>query len=151
MLDLMTVGHLFGCSVKRTALSLTHILKCDLPWEVRTEAWTSISKQAATSCNSYLLLINPWSQQVQKTRTGISAKRERQIHADNITTPQPPSQVSTSSVRTQPLSYRGPNVPRDKGINCKTPPIQHDDVGLIYHSFLISALQHKSHEDNAHF
>lgn len=39
-------------------------------------------------------------------RTG----RERQIHADTTTSHQQPSQVSTSSLRTQPLSYRGTNV-----------------------------------------
>lgn len=47
----------------------------------------------------------------------LPQERERQIHADNISTQQPPCQASTSSVKTQPLSYRGPKSPekqRDK-------------------------------------
>lgn len=75
------------------------------------------------------------------------AQRERQTHAD-ITTLQSPPQVSTSSLRTQPLSYRGPNVPRYKEIIYKTPSTQHDEVGLIYHLFLISAFLQKNHEDS---
>lgn len=83
---------------------------CFEKWEQR-QGPASVNRLSATSCNSHLLLINRWSQQAQKNMH----RRERQIHADNITTLQPPSQVSTSSVRTQPLSYRGPNVPWDTG------------------------------------
>lgn len=57
-------------------------------------------------------------------------RKERQIHADNIPNQQPPSQASTSSVRTQPHHTEGQYSQRNKGISYKT-PIQHDDVGLI--------------------
>ena len=76
--------------------------------------------------------------------------RERQIHADNITTlPTPPS-IHFFSEDTATITQRAKCPPRYKGTNYKTPPIQHADVGLIYHSCLISVFQHKSHEDSAH-
>lgn len=87
---------------------------------------------------------------LRRIHKSLPCKGERQIHADNISTQQPPSQASTSSVRTQPLSYRGPASPEKQG-----------DSRQVTHStwrsrtdtthFLIPASQHKSHEDNAHF
>lgn len=47
---------------------------------------------------------------LRRIHKNLPCKGERQIHADNISTQQPPSRASTSSVRTQPLSYRGPNI-----------------------------------------
>lgn len=66
------------------------------------------------------------------TWTGLVVYGWGRIHADNITTQQPPSPDSTSTVKTQPVSHRGPNVPqRHEGMRNETPSIQHDDVGLI--------------------
>lgn len=71
----------------------------------------------------------------------------------------PHSATTTSSIFSEDTTtfiQRAKRPPRHKGTNDKTPPpppppTQHDDVGLIYHSLLISASQHKTHEDNAHF
>lgn len=89
----------------------------------------SVKRLPCSSFNLHPLLINGWSQQIPQNIQSFSfAKKERHIHADNTTTEQPPSQPSP--LRTQPQSYRGPQ--RDKAVNYKIPPNQHEDVGLIF-------------------
>lgn len=80
------------------------------------------------------------SARLRRIRKRLPCEGERQIHADNISTQQPPSRASTSSVRTQPLSYRGPTSPEKQGDALQVTP-QHDDLGLI---LPISSLLHPS-------
>lgn len=101
---------------------------------------------AAASCNPYLLLISRWSQQVQNKHAQEGEADTCWQHHHSATTI---SSIHFFSEDTATIIQRAKRPLRYTGINYKALPIQHDDVGLIYHSFLISAF--KTHEDNAHF